>query len=274
MKVLVVGHGRMGKNHARVLRELGEEVVTLDPDPKAGAEWQSPHAQKLGSFDAAVIAVPIPKLAEVAESAIELKMDVLVEKPGASSYDELLDLHAFAERHGRRLLVGFVERHNPAVQALRSHLRLIGRLQHVSIRRLGFAVREGDPMLDLATHDLDLLAHLGLRLSIAGASVGTRHFSALLYEPDGPTASIEASHLHPVKIRTLEAVGTQGVIQLDFQRQEVVFIAHNADPITVPVEEAEPLALEWQAFAAGQGSDGLGALRVIEDFRNDRVAAI
>src|SRR5580692_6200580 len=86
MKALVIGHGVMGKAHARTLRRLGHEVVTVDPDPHARADWL--EAVPLPSADVACIATPPAHLASHAAAALRAGMNVMVEKPMACDMEQ------------------------------------------------------------------------------------------------------------------------------------------------------------------------------------------
>src|SRR4051812_33272477 len=54
VKALVVGYGRMGRFHTKVLADLGYDVSTLDPDPGAGADYQ--RTDPIATYDAVAIA--------------------------------------------------------------------------------------------------------------------------------------------------------------------------------------------------------------------------
>jgi UDP-N-acetylglucosamine 3-dehydrogenase len=263
MRICIVGYGSMGKNHARVLTEMGHHVETVDPDPAAGATWL--EADPLPDCHAFCIATPIDTLASFAASAVR-KGPTLVEKPGALRLDTLAELHQTAHEHQHLLTVGYTERHNPVVAALKDNLHLVGAVRHVSIRRLGYASpkTDADPALDLATHDLDVLDYLGFDVELWHYSRSADHVTALLHG-DSFAVSLEASHLHPNKMRDIEVVGTDGVLQVDYQNQTLGFIGHDRSLRTaLRVEKAEPLRLEWEAFFDGQGCSGMSPLAVAE----------
>jgi UDP-N-acetylglucosamine 3-dehydrogenase len=279
--VLIVGYGGMGHNHERVLREMGKDVATLDPSSAAGADHFMVTKEMIDWTDAVVIATPIDDLANAAECWITRGKHVLLEKPGATNWETLAALHHSAASKGVALVVGYTERHNPAVDTLAQHLHRIGTIRHITARRLGHARdRAGDPLLDLATHDIDVLSYLGFELEFDGLAHNDLHV-ALSYHathpslPGVPSVSIEASHLHPFKQRTLEVLGTDGVLQLDYERQTVGLIpSPNEMRIALGVKQAEPLRREWEAFFdRGEGSTGLIALHVAAPFAPATLAA-
>src|SRR3990167_8151856 len=130
IKVAVVGVGRFGRHHTRVYHELPDAVLVGVYDRDAGRaaevakEYQCRTFERIedlfGEVEAASVAVPTEQHADVGERLIEAGIDVLVEKPMARSVAEADRLIATAERHGRILQVGHLERFNPAVAAART----------------------------------------------------------------------------------------------------------------------------------------------------------
>ena len=260
----------MGRNHERVLRQLGHEVVTIDPDPDAGADHQTLATNLVDWVEVACIAVPIDQLAWVAERWLNWDKDVLVEKPGSTSFDQLLDLHALADSKGRKLFVGYTERHNAVVKRLRDTMFLVGQIRHINARRLGRSIDGGfDAALDLVVHDLDVLDALGfqfdLRWSLGVPLDSQRHVSLLLTDRDSTCSiGVEASHLHPAKTREIEIVGDDGVLVADYSARTLhCFTDDEAGELLVDGDE--PLVAEWRAFFNGDRSDGLAAMRVAEE---------
>jgi UDP-N-acetylglucosamine 3-dehydrogenase len=266
-RVCIIGLGKMGRNHLRVLQELGHEVDTVDlPGRATYAVPHSPGFKLVANPprpDATVIATPIDSLAGFAKHSLQ-HGPVLVEKPGASDLIELRSLHDEAKRQGQRLIVGYVERHNPAVQALKENLHRVGEIKHISARRLGYAFdRAGDPALDLATHDLDVLDYLGFSLTLDHVARTEHHVSAHLHDGE-TTMSIEASHLHPNKQRSITIVGDKSVLHVLLQEQSLWHTTADGTIHQLHVDKAEPLKREWQAFFNGERSDGIAAMTIAE----------
>lgn len=264
MKVAVIGKGRMGVCHERVLRGQGHHVVTVDPDPSREADHRS--LDEIQAADAAVVAVPPDRLASTAVAA-SVFGPVLVEKPMASNVANAI---ALAQSIGH-YVVGYTERHNPAVEQLRRHLDLVGEIHHVAIQRLGLPPDRptAHVALDLATHDLDILRYLGFEPSLLHAAGSARHVVATL-DLGGPTATLEASHLHPTKVRTLTVTGGEGMLALDYQRQTLDYVEPTG-VTPIPVVYEEPLARQWRAFPHGPGpADGLAALKLAIEITGER----
>lgn len=147
----------MGRFHVRALRDLGCDVATVDPvTPGVDYRWVPGR-----EFDVACIATPVEHLAT--EALVVRAPRILVEKPGGVSAGEVATL-AEALGDAERVAVGYVERFNPGVRALRRALADVVPL-HARFRR--WNTRESrDARLDLMAHDVDLTAFLGLRCPV------------------------------------------------------------------------------------------------------------
>ena len=96
---------------------------------------------------------------------IEHGVHLLVEKPIAFNVDEGRQIIAAAERAGVKLMIGHIERFNPAVIALKEHLAAgeLGRVFQMDAHREGpFPARVQDVgvVIDLAVHDLDVMRYV------------------------------------------------------------------------------------------------------------------
>ena len=144
IRVAVVGTGEFGRNHARVYRELaGVELVgVVDRDlaraEKIAQEFHTTAFKGLeelsGKVDAASVAVPTIAHRAVGCRLLEMGIDVLVEKPMASTLEEADDLLGSARSRQRILQVGHVERFNPAVLAIEP---IVKRPLFFEVHRLG-----------------------------------------------------------------------------------------------------------------------------------------
>ena len=229
LRIGVVGVGVMGSNHARVLAGLpGAELVGVaDPDRKQ-AEFV---ARTLGcaavadvdelldlKVDAVTIAAPTHLHHDIALACIARGVHVLVEKPIASSVEEGREIIAAARRAGVTLMVGHVERFNPAVEAIKDAIRNEDILS-IAITRVGpFPPRMSNVgvVIDLAVHDIDLIrwftdsdiVEVQPQLSSA---VAEREDIALLQfrTASGVLAHINTNWLTPFKARNV-TVATRG----------------------------------------------------------------
>ncbi|MBI4706166.1 MAG: Gfo/Idh/MocA family oxidoreductase [Deltaproteobacteria bacterium] len=248
-RTVLVGAGKMGRNHLRVLGEDARFRVAAVVDPQVEkllpGETSFRKATSLaeldaGDWDCAVVAVPTPAHAGCARELLERGRPLLVEKPLASTPAECAELVDMAERLGVPLAVGHLERLNPAVRKLAELLDggWLGLPVHLSFTRVGGypeAIEPGNNVLiDLAVHDLDVLrtltggvkveasvCHSAWRTGVLDTAVN------LLSTAGEPNASIHANWVTPAKIRTLRVTGTRGVCFVDYILQSCSMLGGN-----------------------------------------------
>src|SRR5438105_8626936 len=117
-RIAVIGAGAFGQNHCRVVRESDRAELTavVDLDPARGT--LTDYRELAGKVDGAIVAAPTTVHEEIATFLLAAGIDVLVEKPIApdlAGADRMIEV---AERHGRILQAGHLERFNPAVMEL------------------------------------------------------------------------------------------------------------------------------------------------------------
>ena len=170
LRVGVIGAGIMGANHARVFAGLPDIELTgvADPNPQqrdlVNRVLGCPAVEHYDELldlkpDAVTIAAPTHLHHEIALKCIERGIHVLVEKPIASNVDEGREIIAAARRANVTLMVGHVERFNPAVQAIKQAIENEDILS-IAITRVGpFPPRMSNVgvVIDLAVHDIDLI---------------------------------------------------------------------------------------------------------------------
>ena len=287
MKVVLVGLGRMGQNHRRVLQTMhGVELVAV-VDPAADAlelegvpvldNVSALRDERFGHFDAAIVATPTASHAEVVYPLISMRKDVLVEKPIAASSKAAQALIQHARCNAVWLAVGHVERFNPVVKAMSRVLDegCIGRPIHISFTRVGGypgAVLDGNNViLDLAVHDIDICRKIlgPMAVTHAFGHAATREgvldtAEISLRSKGGVTASIHVNWVTPTKIRTVRITGTEGVCFVDYILQTCTVVRggiakvsgfeavresyEHPSTVVVPVHSGEPLKAELEQF--------------------------
>ncbi len=290
----------MGIHHARVLNELpGSRLVAVsDIDAERGTQaaerfgclWFQDYRAMLSSchLDAVVVAVPTRLHAEVGCEVMRRGLHVLLEKPLAPDEDGAGKLVSCARAHGVKLMVGHVERFNPAVSRLKELIGegRFGELISVNVRRVGGLppqVEGADVLLDLAIHDVDVVTYLleeRPAFSVAFKSRGLLREqddnAAILMRYGKVTVFIEVNWVTPVKIRTLDITGTLCFGRLDYINQRITlyenaffrglhagrngdrgafpdyrdFMARSnlTDEIIVGIDREEPLRRELSSF--------------------------
>jgi UDP-N-acetylglucosamine 3-dehydrogenase len=285
VRVGVIGIGVMGSNHARVLAELpGVELVALaDPDRAPahhvaellGCGAVAGHRQliELG-VDAVTIAAPTHLHQAIALDCIGAGCHVLVEKPIASNVEEGHSIVAAARRKGVVLMVGHVERFNPAVEAVKEALAGEDILS-IAITRVGpFPPRMSNVgvVIDLAVHDIDLIRWLTesdiveVQPQLA-STISQREDIALLQfrTASGVLAHINTNWLTPFKARTLQVATKRKYIIGDLlTRQVSECFDYRADGSYsmrhLPVGHSEPLRVEMMRFLDAIRGGGVAAV--------------
>jgi predicted dehydrogenase len=300
----------MGSNHARVLAEIaGVHLVgVVDPERKQRefvartlgcAEFSDLDALFRSGVDAVTIAAPTHLHHDLALKCISHGIHVMVEKPIAPTVEEGRAIVAAARRAGVTLMIGHVERFNPAVESIKRAIKDQDILS-IAITRVGpFPPRMSNVgvVIDLAVHDIDLIrwftdseiVEIQPQLSSA---VAEREDIALLQfrTASGVLAHINTNWLTPFKARTIHIatrdkylIGDLLTLQVTecfgFQPDGSYSMRH------LSVGYAEPLRAELLSFVnairSGQppavtGEEGVASLEVAIrclDSRTDRSSA-
>jgi predicted dehydrogenase len=238
--VAVVGAGNMGANHIRVYDELpdAELVGVVEPDPDQAREiadqYRVPVVDRVADLEGAravTVAVPNRLHREVAETCINEGMDVLVEKPLATTIEEAEAIVEVAAEAGAVLQVGHIERFNPAVEVLDEILKN-EEIIALEAHRLGpFHEHLSDEsvIFDLMIHDIDIIDSIVDSQVTYTNAVGANsraekldHVTANMMFENGVVGTATASQVTHGKVRNL-TVTTQNVyIKLDYQDQNIV----------------------------------------------------
>ena len=291
LKLGLIGLGRMGQNHLRVLSMLNsvELAFVHDSDPAAEARAASLHgapvARDLGAalegVDAVVIATPTSTHAEYVERVAPCVRTLFVEKPIAGRLADTEAVCRYAEHHSLRIQVGFIERFNTAVQVLKKVLdesRRVVSLDFVRTNKLSARITDVDVITDLMIHDIDLALFINgpvREVSAHGTYEGTMidFASAMLTHTNGRFTRIQASRITEKRVRTIQATCMDMFVDCDLQRKEIQISRQSelrqkeGEPYviglrseSIEVRPQEALLLELQAFvsfARGEASSGV-----------------
>jgi len=253
LRVGVVGCGAFGRNHARVYRDLQADpqlnvkfAGVADADAtRAGAVASEFGTQGFAStaelvsagVDAVSVAVPTVAHLAVARELMEAGVDVLIEKPLASTLAEADELQAIAQQCDRIVQVGHLERFNPAVRAT---LPLLTRPMFFEVHRLSvFTVRslDVDVVLDLMIHDLDIVLSITKSRVKEVRAVGLPILSkkvdianVRIEFESGCVANFTASRVSTERVRKLRFFQPKQYVSLDFSRQDVLVLTVGEDP--------------------------------------------
>jgi predicted dehydrogenase len=275
----VIGVGSLGRHHARNYAELAREgrvefigvcdttektrsQVASDNSCAAFADWH----ELLERADVVSIATPTETHSVIACAFLEKGVHVLVEKPVALTLEEADKMIASRQKSGAKLMVGQLERFNPAMVALRPHVTSplyfeIHRVSPFPNRSL-----DVDVVLDVMIHDLDAVQWMvGEDVKISAIhAVGIPVISdkvdaanARLEFENGAVANITASRIGTEKIRKTRFYQTNAYVVLDYATKFASLTSLNPDaahPLLgisinrLEVNDVEPLRAEIVAF--------------------------
>ncbi|RLI71684.1 gfo/Idh/MocA family oxidoreductase [Archaeoglobales archaeon] len=271
IKIGVIGVGAMGKNHARIYNEIEDvelvgvsdvnEKVAKEVALKYNTNYFVDHVELLEKIDAVSIATPTTMHADIAITAAEHGVHMLVEKPISDSLSSADRMIKAARKSGVKLMVGHIERFNPAVLKLKKLIKNgeLGEIITISAKRVGPyhpRIRDVGIIIDLAVHDIDVMSYIyGNKIEEVYAIAGNRfhtkedYASILLRFEGNKSGMIETNWLTPKKIRTLTAVGSGGVAKVNYIDQSLeVMKSDNVE--LIDIKKKEPLRIEIEKFVS------------------------
>jgi len=295
IRVGVVGIGYLGKFHVEKYAQIPEVEMAglVDLSLERAKPWAEKvnvpafddHRRLLGAVDAVSVVVPTDQHYRVAKDFLQNGSDVLIEKPMASTLQEADDLIATAEKHGRVLQVGLLERFNPAVLSAR---KLIHTPLFIESHRLTpFRGRgtEVDVVLDLMIHDLDIIQSFvcapAEEIHAVGVPVITDKVdiaSARIQFSNGCVANITSSRVSVEDQRRTRIFQPDTYVTVDYAAKRVARYHRlpgqggqkpQISLETIPVEPGDALQMELNSFIqacakrsapAVTGEDGKKAL--------------
>ena len=305
LRTAVVGVGHLGRQHARIHAHLSAEGLTefisvcdiaaetaRSVATGRGVELTTDWRNLLGRVDAVSLAVPTESHCEIACELLAAGIHVLVEKPISRTLEEADRMIDAAARGGALLQVGHLERFNPALAALRPHVR---NPVYFEIHRVGqFTARslDIDVVLDLMIHDLDIVQWLVgenvevIDLHAVGIPILTDKVDAAnarLEFASGAVANITASRIGTEKIRKMRFFQPHDYIAIDYVTNHAS-ISNLAAPTSsgawpgvntrvLEVQTVEPLQAEITAFIEA-ARDGLASPVSGYDGRNALALAL
>jgi predicted dehydrogenase len=234
-RVAVVGVGRMGRLHARVLSEMddAELVCVVDTNvAAAGAVARQRNckaltdvAEAVDLVDAAIISVPTLGHIEAARPFVAAGKAVLIEKPFTDDPRAGEKLIELARQTGASLQVGHTERFNPAVMAIRKYDI---RPKFIEAHRISpFTFRSADVgvVLDVMIHDIDLVLMLAGGQVVSAQAIGVNVIgthedicNARLAFDNGCVANITASRLAIKTERKMRIFSEEAYLSVDYAK--------------------------------------------------------
>jgi predicted dehydrogenase len=277
LKTAVIGVGSLGRHHARNYAEIArvgkaelagvcdiKEETAQKIAAENGCDFFTDWHALIDKVDVVSIVTPTETHAEIACAFLEKGVHVLVEKPIARTLEEADRMIKTAERSGAKLMVGHLERYNPAMVALRPHVTSplyfeIHRVSPFPNRSL-----DVDVVLDVMIHDLDAIQWLvdaevseirAVGIPVISDKVDAAN--ARIEFENGTVANITASRIGTEKIRKTRFYQTNSYVVLDYATKFASVTSLNpnaAHPLLgisinrLEIDDVEPLRAEIEAF--------------------------
>jgi UDP-N-acetylglucosamine 3-dehydrogenase len=290
--IAVVGAGRMGAFHIETLEKIESTRLTAIAEPNEALarerigrrpiEWFADYRDMLSQpeVEAVCVVAPSNRHAPIVLDAIAAGKHIFVEKPIATTLQDGLRMAAAAREMGVKLMVGHVERFNPAVAKVADLIAegRVGKVFRVHATRVGplpTRIMDAGVTIDLATHDLDIMQFvLGRGITSLYAS-GSQFLHPtqedmiqclLRFGEPGPMGLLDVNWLTPEKRRELTVIGEGGMLSASYLTQDVWFTESVTAPsgwdelarvrgdaegaaVRFALRRVEPLRAELEAFA-------------------------
>jgi len=269
MKIVQIGTGGWGKNHTRILSQLGVLSAVCDVDSQRSKEYGEKYSinhyeslDKLLSteeFDGAFVVTPTSTHVEIATKLLEAKKHVFVEKPMTYKSEDGEKLVKLAEKNKVVLTCGYIERFNPAVDIVKKFVteKKFGELVMLEFHRenrMPLHIKDVGIIYDTSVHDIDtanwLFDDMPQVVFARAGKIKHEHedfASIMLGYKNDKVAIISSNWITPKKVRKFNAVCTDAIISSDFISQEII-VEKDEESETVQNEKQEPLLLEIQSF--------------------------
>lgn len=243
IKVAVIGAGVMGKNHLKTYKNLPnvELIGVYDIFPEAaenaakmfGIKAFSSMEEVAKSVNAVSVVTTSTTHADVGEFFLNHGIHCLIEKPLATTEEECMRLINAAKKNNVTLLVGHIERFNPAVEQMSKILSDTSKIRSLTAQRMSAAsgrITDVDVAMDLMIHDVEVIQSLvkspvvnvqACSVKTADKPEGKDYISALLEFENGTTANLTASRITQARVRTLTVTTDTNYIDMDFINQSI-----------------------------------------------------
>jgi UDP-N-acetylglucosamine 3-dehydrogenase len=314
LKTAVIGVGSMGVNHARVNWEMPDADLVGVADFNHESADRVAYKYNTKAFydhqtlldetqpDAVTLAVPTIYHHQIALDIIDRGIPLLIEKPIAFTIEEGQDIINAAKQKGVKLMIGHIERFNPAIMSVRQLIAdgELGRIFQMDAHRQGpFPARIADVgvVVDLAVHDLDVMRFVSQTEVVRVYAETEKHIhskyedllTGLVRFSDGIIGTLTINWLTPTKIREFIVTGERGLYRCNYLTQDLYFFENPVSSgsewenlrvlrgvregkmVRHVIAKKEPLRAEQEAFLEAvrndtevpvSGEDGLRALEL------------
>lgn len=269
MKIVQIGTGGWGKNHIRILSQLGVLSAVCDADGQRSMEYGKKYSVNHYSsiddlinceeFDGALVVTPTSTHSEIASKLLQAKKHVFVEKPLTYKSEDGQRMVELAEKNKLILTCGYIERFNPAVDIVKKIVKekKFGELLMLEFHRenrIPLHIKDVGIIHDTSVHDIDTanwlfddMPHVVFARSGKVNHEHENYACIILGYKNDRSAIIISNWITPKRVRIFSAICTEAVITSDFISQEVKI--ERKEETEIPRnEKQEPLLLEIQNF--------------------------
>lgn len=280
-RIVQIGVGGWGHNHARVLSEMGVLKAIVDTDESRSSSVRKQHdipwaykdvdtmlkdeiknsddERSVHNINAAIITTPTKTHYSIAKKLLEAGLHVFIEKPMTYSVEEGEELVKIAKEKNLTLTCGYIERFNPVVKYVKNLVdtHQYGKLVLLEFHRenrMPLHIKDVGIIYDTSVHDIDTANWLfGASPKAVYCKAGSlRHehedYTCIMLDYGmNRTASIISNWVTPKKLRTFNAVFTDALISSNFYTQEIEVCNEN-ERIIPNTQKAEPLSDELKVF--------------------------
>jgi predicted dehydrogenase len=269
----VIGYGYWGPNLVRNFAnsESSHVIGVSDLDPAKLAVSKRLHSEIMTTsnfrdllqnprIDAVAIATPVHTHYDLALSALKAGKHVFVEKPLASTSDQVRRLIDEADRRNLILMVDHTFLYTPAVQKIRELLRegALGDIYYYdSIRSsLGLFQSDVNVIWDLAVHDISIIQYILNEVPIAVSATGSSHVVGApenmahitLFFQGSCVAHASVNWLSPIKVRQTFIGGSRKMIVYDdVEPTEKIKVYDKGITLNGSPEKAHQLRIGYRA---------------------------
>lgn len=311
VKLGLIGVGVMGQNHLRNLAMLKQVEISFiyDFDKELCDRLSTQYdvnvsenlEEDLEKVDGVVIVTPTFTHADYIKLVSKYTKNIFVEKPLTNTLESSKEIVELAKKEGLNIQVGFIERYNPAVVALK---RVISNSNHVinidfsRTNKVSSRITDVDVVIDLMIHDIDLALSINGKAKKVEAhgyvKDGMAEYArAIITHENGSFSNIVASRITEKRIRQISATCDDMYIDCNLLSKEVfvnkqsieqylddVSISSKSETIDVRLQEALLLELidfvqvcNGNSISVADEHDGILAMEIATEVQKQIMEA-
>ena len=239
IKIGLLGVGRMGQNHLRILSMLKHVEISFiydiaeDSAREIAEQYQVPLStnldEDLKKVDGVIIVTPTFTHSDYFFKIAPLVKNIFIEKPLAHTLEATREIAQYVQQHKMCLQVGFIERYNPAVTALKKAIhnsQAVINMDFTRTNKISSRITDVDVVLDLMIHDIDLALYLnGAVDKIYAYGCCEREMiefaRAIITHKNGVFSSITASRITEKRMRYISVTCDNMYVDCNLLSKEV-----------------------------------------------------